>query len=61
MFVVVFILAVSDSSPRLVPGAAGADGGGEAADPALLRVPELLRLQHPGDGAGAGRGRRHLL
>lgn len=35
-------------------GAAGADGGGEAADPALLRVSEFLRLQHPGDGESSG-------
>lgn len=48
------------SSNRRVPSAAGADGGGEAADSALLWVPEFLRLQHPGDGASAGRGQRHL-
>lgn len=46
---------------RFLSGTAGADGGGEAADPALVRVPELLRLQHPRGGASAGRRRRHLL
>lgn len=51
----------SDLCSSLLPCAAGADGGGEAADPALVRVPELLRLQHPRGGASAGRGRRHLL
>lgn len=47
--VVVFV-----SPNRLISGAAGADRGGEAADPPLLRVPELLRLQHSGDGESSG-------
>jgi len=46
---------------RLFSCPAGADRRGEAADPALLRVSELLWLQHPGDGESSGWRRRDLL
>lgn len=48
-------------SNRLISSVEGADGRREAADPSLLWVSELLRLQHPSDGESLGWGRRHLL
>lgn len=61
MYARVFDPYVYVPSTRLISGAAGADRRGEAADPALFWVSELLRLQHPGDGESSGRRRRHLL
>lgn len=48
-------------STRLISSASGADGGREAADPALLWVSKLLWLQHPGDGESSSRRWWHLL